>query len=324
MVHAVNRNKSTEPKRRGQNTAQATSKFQSVKREARETKSQVSDKKQSRRKHHCRRCDNWHASGECPAFGQTCSYCKGQNHYASCCFKRRTAKNVDTIEDDDSVESDELFLKTVYVNSVKTEVNDWICHLHLNDTSIPVKLETGTQVNIMSEKRYNRLKKKPKLHQATKKPKGYYHSPIHTKGKCIVTVNFKDKRQKMIFYVVPGDTQPLLSGQACERLGLVKVVHTLKKTEQPKLAVDKHKQSTDYSELLKEYSDIFEGLGCLAGKRKIVINTTVLSVVHPCRKVPFALPDGLNEQLDRMESLGDYPSRRTDRLGEFIGCCHET
>ena len=42
----------------------------------------------------------------------------------------------------------------------------------------------------------------------------------------------------------------------------------------------------------------------MAEKHKIVIDTTVLSVVHPCRKVPFALRDGLKEQLDRMESLG--------------------
>ena len=41
--------------------------------------------------------------------------------------------------------------------------------------------------------------------------------------------------------------------------------------------------------LLREYTYVFEGLGCLAGNYRIEIDITVKPVVHPPRRVPCAL-----------------------------------
>ena len=64
----------------------------------------------------------------------------------------------------DTAEDDDIFLDTVTVNSVKTENNDWIFPVTVNSTVIPVKPDTGAQVNIMSEKDYSHLKKKTKVY----------------------------------------------------------------------------------------------------------------------------------------------------------------
>jgi hypothetical protein len=38
----------------------------------------------------CRKCDQNHPWGECPAHGKQCHICNGNNHYAKCCFKKES------------------------------------------------------------------------------------------------------------------------------------------------------------------------------------------------------------------------------------------
>ncbi|KAK2879315.1 hypothetical protein Q8A73_006228, partial [Channa argus] len=49
--------------------------------------------------------------------------------------------------------------------------------------------------------------------------------------------------------------------------------------------------------------DCFEGLGCLPGVHKICVDKSGPPVVHPCRKIPFALRKKLKDELARMEKL---------------------
>ncbi|XP_044765716.1 uncharacterized protein LOC123321967 isoform X2 [Coccinella septempunctata] len=72
----------------------------------------------------CNKCGLKHFKFKCPAFGKICAYCKKPNHFASCCFSKRTRKNVknkfevettsfheDDVNDDffiDSLESSQL------------------------------------------------------------------------------------------------------------------------------------------------------------------------------------------------------------------------
>ena len=55
--------------------------------------------------------------------------------------------------------------------------------------------------------------------------------------------------------------------------------------------------------VLREYTDVFEGLGCLAGNYRIEIDTTVKPVVHPPRRDPCALREDVKDELTRM--VGD-------------------
>lgn len=67
------------------------------------------------------------------------------------------------------------------------------------------------------------------------------------------------------------------------------------------LVVDSGKR-TSYDKLMNEYEDLFLGLGCLQGEHTIGINTRCPPVIHPYRKVLFALQKPF-EELDRMERL---------------------
>jgi hypothetical protein len=93
------------------------------------------------------------------------------------------------------------------------------------------------------------------------------------------------------FFVVPNDTQPILSADACTELCAIVRVH------------DVDKPLTKY-ELIKDYGDVFKGLGKLPKAHHIQLDPFVEPVVHPPRKVPAALREQVRAELDRMVNLG--------------------
>ena len=58
------------------------------------------------------------------------------------------------------------------------------------------------------------------------------------------------------------------------------------------------------TDMIKEYSDVFEGLGTFPGVHKIHLKPDAVPVVHPPRRIPVALRDELEKELKRMEDLG--------------------
>ena len=122
----------------------------------------------------------------------------------------------------------------------------------MNGTTIPIKLDTGAQVNILPESDYNQIQNKPQLRRATKTLKAYNQSQITVKGKCVVTVDHNARKHKMLVFVVPGNKQALLGRQACERLGLVKLACAVAKTDHSK------DDNSNYANLLHDYHDVFD------------------------------------------------------------------
>ena len=56
--------------------------------------------------------------------------------------------------------------------------------------------------------------------------------------------------------------------------------------------------------IFNEYSDLIQGLRCIAGEHTIKLDPSVPAVVHPHRKVPVSLKDKIKDELDRMEQTG--------------------
>ena len=71
--------------------------------------------------------------------------------------------------------------------------------------------------------------------------------------------------------------------------------------------------NVDFSEVKKEYSDVFEGIGCFPGEYHLEVDPSVRPVVHPVRTVPLSLHNKLEETLVGMVTDGiitkvDYPT----------------
>lgn len=91
------------------------------------------------------------------------------------------------------------------------------------------------------------------------------------------------------FQIIGADLPAVLGGDSCTEMGLIKRVYRLDKEVE--------------TDILREYKDVFTGLGCVLGQHHIQIDPAVALVIHPPRKVLLALKDQVKTELDRMEKL---------------------
>lgn len=196
------------------------------------------------------------------------------------------------------------------VEGTREKDSDWMSTLQVNDTNIIFKLDTGAQANVISETEYKKIRPRPKLHSTKVRVTRYSGAKIPVQGRCIAKVTHKGKVHTLAFIVVPMEVQAIRGLRACVRLDLVKCVLVLEKDG-----------GTYYDGLMREYNDLFQGLGCPPGEHTIRVGKRVPPVIHPYRIVPFALEKQLKNELDRMESLGVIPKiDEPIRVGEFSHC----
>ena len=93
----------------------------------------------------------------------------------------------------------------------------------------------------------------------------------------------KEKTLTLDFYVVDLESVPILGLEACTRFNLVKKIDSLTVSLSSREAI------------LRDYKDVFEGLGCTPQEYHIEVKQDATPVVHPPRKVPFSLHAKLKE-----------------------------
>lgn len=262
----------------------------------------------------CKKCAYTHKAGVCPAFGKNCAVCGKKNHFARGCPKRqkqeegRRQKKVHELrkgeeEDEESDESsdDPHNQEDLYVCIVKKQskgcrvvnaVESWTEDIIINNCPVNFKLDSGAEASILPLKIVNQiigpgamLKKTNAVLVAF----GDADFKVKPKG----TVTLRCRTQKGIgavleFVVVDVDTQPLLGLSACIKLDLLKRID--------KIELDFSKEN-----VVKSYSDVFEGLGNVPGEHCIEIKENAVPVVHASRRVPLSLHDRLKETLDSLE-----------------------
>ena len=87
--------------------------------------------------------------------------------------------------------------------------------------------------------------------------------------------------------MVDGSYIPLLGRESCEQMGLIQRINTIGNRN-----------------VLDEFPEVFQGLGCLPRKYHISIDPSVPPIIHPPRRVPHSKRDPLKKELDRMENVG--------------------
>lgn len=249
----------------------------------------------------CKNCSGTHAKRSCPAYGQTCHFCKKKNHYEKCCLKKKKNKhNVHSLEEEDDHSSDHEFY--VYGIHSRNSQPDTVCvDLQLNTgDSINVKVDTGAQVNVLPMHSYQKLTKPPPLGQTKQKLYAYSGQALSIKGQITMECKYKDKTLPLQFIVADKcHTQPILGLKSSLDLDLIKLVLSVSEPFLTKESV------------LSEYKTAFNGLGALDGDITVHLKPNSTPKVHPPRRVPHALNDRVQEELKRMEKL-DVIERVTD------------
>jgi hypothetical protein len=154
---------------------------------------------------------------------------------------------------------------------------DEVCvQLQINDEcNIKVKLHTGAQVSFLPVERYKMLDNGlTSLVPSDIKLSGYGVIQIKVLGKRQQKCEYKKRISLVDFFIIDSVGPPALSLKVCQdlqctRVSLIKVV----------LAVN-YDDNINPKSLIKEFSDVFHGQGCLFSEYTIEVKSDSKPVVH--------------------------------------------
>ena len=160
-----------------------------------------------------------------------------------------------------------------------------------NYAEIDCKIDTGSQINCLPNFVFKRLKLNLPLEPPNATLTAYTGDPLSVHGKVNLECSYKNRSVNAAFYIVESSI-PLLSLRTSLDLGLIQLTHS----------VDLIETDLDKTTVLKQYKDLFEGIGLFPGTCSLHLKENAVPVVCPPRKVPFGLQDKLKTELDSMES----------------------
>lgn len=264
----------------------------------------------------CTRCGNMHEYNKekCAAYGKTCSKCGRPNHFAHYC-RTSTSSNqsVAMVKEDSLTEDfDDFFINTVdytpvlntYVTPKPNEHDPWTVPLEVNNTVLPLVLDTGAKANLITKSDFISLKVKPKVLNKTINLTAYNGTPIQNEGLCRLSVCNKGKTMSLGFVIVP-QGKSLLGCNACEKLNLIqRMVCSI--------------VQDDSLEVEQDHTP--DKVGTLPFEYHIQLKEDSKPVVHPPRRVPVPLKAAVKIELDRMVKMGiiEKTNEPTDWVNSMV------
>ena len=162
---------------------------------------------------------------------------------------------------------------------------------------VKFQLDTEATCSTMSLEDYSRISNQaPQQSQA--KLKLYDNSIIHPIGSVKLHLTANGIKKKIHFEVIRDAPTSLLSGKACEALGLLRF------NEECAMHVTTATPSLTKEQILHEYKDIFTGLGKLPGTYHIETDPTVKPVQNNPRRVPIPVKAELKNKIEELENMG--------------------
>ena len=240
---------------------------------------------------HCKYCKRQHEMRKeaCPAYGQTCRKCGKQNHFATAC-RSNSAPSSNKVHQLDLDQEELLSLKTKNVKRLHS-------NLRVDGHSIRFLLDCGSTVNLLSQAAAKLIDPNlVNLKPPTSILRMFDDTVLQTVG--ILTARIQHPRSKelleMEFYVTESHKQPILGLEACLQLDLLTVdrenICTVRITAKPLTRED----------ILDKYGDVFDGLGLLEGDVHLDTDPSVQPVQMPMRRIPHALKDKVEAELQQM------------------------
>ena len=220
---------------------------------------------------------DYHKRELCPAKNVTCNNCTRKGHFKAVC---KSSKKVHGVHNDELRSSDQ---DDTFPGAVHNTVTDkkWSVDVCLDSTNVNFKIDTGADVDIISDKVYRRYLNHKPLFPSTKHLKGPNRKPLPILGYIKCAMSKGDKTIQSDIYVLKGGT-PLLGRESSMALGVVALINN----------VQTHPQ-------------LFKGLGEMETPYNIELQSDAepYAVQYP-RRVAVPLLPKVKGELDRLETLG--------------------
>ena len=260
----------------------------------------------------CSHCGYKHSKTElCRAKGKRCDYCHKMNHFASVCRAKKSVSEVNSQEPwcENECESDFYVDSVDSVNEIRN--NQAFVELEVGQKHFQTsfKVDTGSQVNILPSSTFYKLGIKTALQKPSTTLTAYDGKTLNTLG--FITLPCKRDRRSLdvAFYVVETKSQPILRLKTCIDFDIVKLVlscdtHVSDKDKDGLKSLDPDRPGLTKQSVLKQFTKVFDGVGLFPGECSIHVDPNATPVIHPPRKVPIALRDKVQQELDRMVQQG--------------------
>ena len=242
----------------------------------------------------CYRCGGGHLASKCPCREYVCHSCKKKGHLSKMCRKKGKGSKpkkeeeakVLVDEDADTMDHVESGSRKPY----RTVVN-------VNGTSLPMEIDTGASVSVIGKQTFESLRKGVstlELQSTAVNLKTYTGESIAVLGSVLVAVEYRGQTLNLPLIVTQAEGSPLLGRDWLSALRLDwKTIFTVS-------------TMLSLQQILDKYNGVFkEGLGELQNaKAKIYIKTNERPHFLLPRQVPFAIRQKVEEELERLQSLG--------------------
>lgn len=249
----------------------------------------------------CRKCNERHTRGRCPAFGHRCNKCKYLHHFTKCC----RSKNVTTIEVDniagdcedlcvDTVltsKEENYYIDTVEICSVfdKVKPNSWYENICIGNRKVAFKVDTGSDVNILPIKFFQNSNLNKNLENTKVVLTAYGGHKLFPIGILNLKIKFNEVECTERFIVVDTDSTPILGLNTCSKLGIISRVFAVSNTKE---------------EFINSNKELFEGLGKFPDKLNLILKDNAEPVARPPRRLAIAIKDKVKAALDHLTQMG--------------------
>ena len=244
----------------------------------------------------CFRCGGKHHPSSCPCKEYVCHFCKKKGHLAKVCRKKTRSKagQTNTVSDECQTVDDPVY--TMF-NVQSGGSQPYRAVVTANGLPMSMEIDTGASVSIINEDTFKTIRKGEsnlELQDTTVKLKTYTGDPIIVHGSIVVPVEHNGQAARLPLVVAAGKGPNLLGRDWLSALCLDwKTIFSVGK-------------SLTLQQVLDEHSEVFEeGLGELRDvEAKIHIDKDAKPRFHKARKVPFAIRKKVEDELERLQSLG--------------------
>ena len=256
----------------------------------------------------CHRCGTpGHLATTCRFRDRVCHKCKKRGHLAKVCRsksrastssgpRRRTSQSVRQVEEDSDSgsDSDEEVQPILTVGQVREGRSPPIkVPVTIDNGVVPMELDTGASVSLMSQATFNKLWPRRGLSTTTIKLQTYSKEPIVVVGSVQVQVSHETQTATLPLVVVEGNGPTLMGRNWLSKIKLNwSKIHYI--------------VNAGLSELLHKYHEVFQdGLGTFQGyQAKIEVDPEAVPRFHKARTVPYSMRDKVEEELQRLVTEG--------------------
>ena len=142
-------------------------------------------------------------------------------------------------------------------------MSEWYEELTVQNKAVKFQLDTGAKCNVLPHKVIEDLGIQCHVEKSQITLKSYSGHQIPTRGVVTLPCEHKGNAYNVQFHVAEVEAPAVLSAQTCKEMGLLARIHQLQDSQPKEQHCIPECLTVTNQNILNEYSDLFQGLGCI-------------------------------------------------------------